>query len=44
MDLTGFLTARIDEDERMADEAAAVLAKRYPRWRVWLRWLRSWPG
>ncbi len=36
-DLIAFVSARLDEDERIAREAAR---KRYPRWRVWLRRLR----
>ena len=36
-DLAAFIRARLDEDERIAREAAR---KRYPRWRVWLRRLR----
>jgi len=36
-DLTAFITARLDVDERAACDA---VRKRYPRWRVWLRKLR----
>ncbi len=33
-DLAAFVSARLDEDERAAQEA---VRKRYPRWRFWLR-------